>query len=125
MNVLLAASILLFLRFISFALLSIVVNRQWSLLRTNTTSDIKHVRIILLGLGIGGLIGQIVPALIDTQAILQYESGQTVHGLLLFYAFSNAVGSVVASGLLWYMYYLIEKQNIELGGDEKKTQKRR
>lgn len=120
MNVLLVASILLILRIISVGLLTFVVRRQWRLFRTHAPSEVRHVRAILFGLGVGGLFGQIIPIIIDLIAIRDYEPGMEVHGILVFYAVSNAVSSVVASFLLWYMYYLIEKQNVKLGEDDKK-----
>lgn len=104
-NVQIHAGILLTERLVAVAFLLPVLIKQVGLMRLRANSSLNTLRHVLFGIGLVIFIGQLVPILIDTAALLElYERSGNPNPLGLAYAHSNALTALLAAILLNLIY---------------------
>lgn len=114
-SITLYAAILLLVRIVSMTFITLVLKRQWALLKLPIKNAaqydvkaLKHFRIVLFMLVLVIFIGNLVPAIIDIATILQANTGRpnTVQPVSLIYTLTASVTSLVSSYLIWRLYRL-------------------
>lgn len=86
-----------------------VIKRQRHLLRYPVPEEVQVFRLVLFGVSLCVLFGNIIPIVIDVLTIashdsLQREDSPSTIGIV--YAFSNTVSAIIASMLIWLLYRL-------------------
>ena len=114
-SITLYAAILLLVRIVSMTFITLVLKRQWALLKLPiknaeqyNVKALKHFRIVLFMLVLVIFIDNLVPAIIDIATILHANTGRpnTVQPVSLIYTLTASVTSLVSSYLIWQLYRL-------------------
>lgn len=114
-SITLYAAILLLVRIVSMTFITLVLKRQWALLKLPiknaeqyNVKALKHFRIVLFTIVLVIFIGNLVPAIIDIATILQANTGRpdTVNPVSLIYTLTASVTSLISSYLIWRLYRL-------------------
>jgi len=114
-SITLYAAILLLVRIVSMTFITLVLKRQWELLKLPIKNAsqydvrvLKQFRVVLFTLVLVIFIGNLVPAIIDIATILHANTGRpnTVQPVSLIYTLTASVTSLVSSYLIWRLYRL-------------------
>lgn len=107
------AGLLLIFRVVSDILITLVIRRQWQLLRLPVPEEyrddeksIKKFRKILFLLSLGIFVGNAIPIFIDLLTLF-VETGRpaNLRAVSISYAFSNATTALVSATLVWLLYF--------------------
>jgi hypothetical protein len=96
------AIILLIMRIISVSFIILVIKRQYGLFKLRIDTQLVQFRMVMFILGHIFLLGNVLPIITDVYYAFFHISKEV--NLLVYYAISNALTSLVAAFLLWNIY---------------------
>lgn len=123
------AGILLVLRIVSMTFMSMVIAKQVSLFKFSVPKKIRRFRVVLFALAIAILIGNFIPAGINTLTILDVQTGRPaeVHLVSTIYTLNASLVALLSSYLIWRLYRLAanEKEITDLTAKRLTEEKKR
>lgn len=107
------AAILLTLRLIAVGFLGYVLVRQFMVLR-DQPHRLHWSQKLLFSILLVTMLGNFIPILIDTAALVGWYTRAQPPALGVAYAFSNAITAAVSSFGWWFFYRMIDKEHAAL-----------
>lgn len=107
------AAIALATRLLSLFFITIVIRRQWKLLKTPIDKEIVRFRQILFALCVVIFLGNLIPVTIDSLTLFADLKGRgNPQPIGVAYVISNCLTAVISSLFIWIMYRLAQAGTI-------------
>lgn len=112
------AFMLLIGHILSLIFIILVIKKQWRLLKLpvagGDSETVRHFRRMFFFLSLAIVAGNVIPVIIDTLTLF-VETGRPAQlkPISVAYAFSNMTTAVVSAFLIWMMYRIASRSNLE------------